>query len=204
MRPACVLICSSVSSGTVNWIFSVRSEGWALASRILALTSMRSSACSISTPILLDEPAAETTISEFFQDFTSMRPSATFGLIPIARPLTVKCFSIFSAAAGEAKGSRNMPAPSSGVKTGRTDLRNAGLRLILGPAPAAFHHCGQNLCFLLISSRKVIARHGIVGILLQALLAFFDEGVDGGEIFAQRTVHRRDAAKCAGILHGAE
>src|SRR5215475_997335 len=196
---------SSVSSGTVSWMFSVSSRAGARLSRMLAVTSMRSSACSISTPILLDEPEAETTTSEFFHDFTSMRPSATFWIITTGWPFTVKRFSIFSAAAGEAKGSRNMPAPTSGMKTGRTDLRNAGLRLILVHAPAALHHRGQNFCLLLISSGKVFARHGVVGVFFEALPAFFDEGIDRGEVFAQGGIHIRNAAaEGADILHGPE
>src|SRR5215831_16301698 len=196
---------SSVSSGTVSWMFSVSSKAGARLSRMLAVTSMRSSACSISTPILLEEPEAETTTSEFFEDFTSMRPSATFWIITTGWPFTVKRFSIFSAVAGEARGSRNTPAPTSGRKTARTDLQNAGLRLILVHAPAALHHRGQNFCLLLISSGKIFARHGVVRVFFEALPAFLDEGIDRGEIFAQCGIHiRNPAAEGAGILHGPE
>src|SRR5215813_13322539 len=186
-------------------MFSVSSKAGARLSRMLAVTSMRSSACSISTPILLDEPEAETTTSEFFQDFTSMRPSATFWIITTGWPFTVKCFSIFSAVAGEARGSRNMPAPTSGRKTGRTDLQNAGLRLILVHAPAALHHRGQNFCLLLIRCGKIFARHGVVRVFFEALPAFLDKGIDRGEIFAQGRIHiRSPVAERADILYGPE
>src|SRR5215467_11141202 len=186
-------------------MFSVSSEACARLSRTLAVTSMRSSACSISTPILFEALEAETTTSGFFQDFTSMRPSATFWIMTTGWPFTVKCFSIFSAAAGAAKGSRNRPAPTSSVKSGRTDLRNLGLRLILVHAPAALHHCGQNFRLLLVSGGKIFARHGVVRVLREPLPAFLDEGIDRGQIFAQRDVDiRRARAEGTDILHGSK
>src|SRR5580765_2615016 len=97
-----------------------------------------------------------------------------------------------------------MPAPSSGVKTGRTDLRIARLRLMLVHAPAALHHGGQNFCLLLVSSGKVFARHRIIGLFLEALAAFLDERIDGAEIFAQRSVYIRRAAQRARRLHRSE
>src|SRR5438105_7669103 len=142
----------------------------------------------MSRPILSEGCDAETTTSGFFQDFTSMRPLATFWIITTGRPLTAKCFSIFWPAANDASGIRSSPAARVGRKAEATVLGTARLTIILVHAPAAFHHSGQNLCLLLIGSRKIIARDLIVGIFLQALAAFLDKRVQSGEVFAQRVI----------------
>src|SRR4030095_4657695 len=158
-------------------MFSERSDSRPDESRTVAVTSIRSSACSISSPILFEGCEAETTTSGFFQDFTSMRPLAMFWIMTTGRPLTRKCLSTFWPAATEASGIRNNPAPSTGASVKVRFLRTARLRVILVYAPASFHHGGQNLCLLLISCGKIVTRDLIVRIFLQALAAFLDEGV---------------------------
>src|SRR5213080_550203 len=86
----------------------------------------------------------------------------------------------------------SMPAPKTGSSAGTNTLRIAGLRLILVHAPAAFHHRGQTLCFLLICGGQIIARSLIVGFFPQALAAFFYEGVQCREILAEGSVHWRN------------
>src|SRR6516164_4408759 len=114
-------------------------------------------------------------------------------------PLTVKCFSNFWSAP-DVSGRSSTPLRIE-VRTGNRDLGNAGLRLISVHAPTAFHHCGQNLCFLLIGGGQIVPRHLVVGVFLEALAAFLDEGVDRGQILTERVIHRR-RSEGARRLHG--
>src|SRR6266404_5782356 len=115
------------------------------------------------------------------------------------RPLTAKCLSTFWPAANEASGIRSIPALITGRSADAKFWRIAGLTVMLVHAPAAFHHRGQNLCLLLIGGGKIIARDLIVRVFLQALAAFLDEGVQGGEIFAQRVVDGRSFGQACGL-----
>src|SRR5205814_9184584 len=102
-------------------------------------------------------------------------------------------------------GRTSMPAPRTGSSAGTNTLRIAGLRLILVHAPAAFHHRGQNLCFLLICGGQIIARNLIAGIFPQALAAFLYEGVQCREILAEGSVYRRNLGTAnTDLLQGAE
>src|SRR6266550_1367361 len=117
MSPVSVLSCNSVSSGTVSCRLASSSRDCAEASRMLAVTSMRSPACSISKPILSEVWLARTSTSLFFQDFTSMRPLATLWITTTGRLLTAKCFSRCCAAAAAGRlEHRKAAAPSTGSK----------------------------------------------------------------------------------------
>src|SRR5690242_14455182 len=145
------------------------------------MMSTRSSACSVSIPILLDACVAETITSEFFDDFTSMRPLATFWSTMTGRPLMAKCLSkCCGAACAKAEGQRSTAAPS----TGRFP-RPTVLRLMLVSAPPAFHHHGYQFRLLLVSAAQIFRRQIILRLVFHALLAISDEFVDNIQILPQ-------------------
>src|SRR5208283_2234482 len=192
MSPVCVRNCSSVFSGTVNWKSASASLGSVLGSRELALISMRSPTCSISTLTLPGAEVLLTTTSEFFQDFTSMRPFTMFCRTTKGWSFTVKCRSWCSGLAPQtgAAAQTNRPTPKA---------ENAICRIpcgcILVLAPSAIHHSGQQFCFLLISAFQIFPGQLVLGMLLQVLLAFSNEFVHGAEIVPQRCIHRGISGK---------
>src|SRR4029077_1752663 len=155
---------------------------------------MRSSACSVSIPILLETCVAETITSEFLEDFTSMRPLATFCSTMTGRPFTAKCLSkCCGAACTKAQGKRSTPAPSAG-----SIRRPTVFRLMLVSAPPAFHHHGYQFRLLLVSAAQIFARQIILRLIFYVLLAIDDKVVHDIQILAQRYVHIGTAGK----LHG--
>src|SRR5713226_3096536 len=158
------------------------------------MMSTRSSACSASIPILFDACVAEMITSEFFEDFTSMRPLATFWSTMTGRPFIAKCLSkCCGAACAKAEGQRSTAAPS----TGRIP-RPMVFRLMLVSAPPAFHHHGYQFRLLLVSAAQIFGRQIILRLLFHALLAIHDKFVHDIQILPERYVH----TGIAGKLHG--
>src|ERR1700692_37531 len=102
---------------------------------------MQSPACSVSTALFPEPFVPVTTTSEFFQDFTSMRPLPTLRITTTGRPLTVKCFSTRCGGALAAiHGDSSTPAPL----TGRIALLLHTVDSFISvQAPPAIHHRGQ-------------------------------------------------------------
>src|SRR5712664_2158577 len=191
-RPVWVRNCSSVSSGTVSRNLASSSEAGAELSSTVAVISTRSSACSVSMPILLEACVAETTTSEFFEDFTSMRPLPTFWSTTTGCPFTAKCFSkCWGSACAKEKGRRSAPS------TGRIPLPIV-FELMLVTTPPAFHHDGYQFGLLLVGTSQIFARQIVLRLLFHALLAIGDKFVHDIQILTEGNVHVGSASK----LHG--
>src|SRR5437899_12953999 len=119
---------------------------------MLAVTSMRSSACSATMAILFEACVAATTTSGFFEDLTSMRPLATFCRMTTGRPFTVKCRSkCCGLACAKQGGKRSTAAPSDGRTT-----RPMVFHLMLVCAPLALHHHGYQFRLFLVGAIQIL------------------------------------------------
>src|SRR5882762_2779690 len=210
MSPVSVLSCNSVSSGTVSCRLASNSLGCAAVSRTLAVTSMRSPACSMSKPILSEAWLATTSTSAFFQDFTSIRPLATLWITTTGRVWTAKCFSIcwLAAPAAVKPEQRKTAAPNSESTPGLTSRRSAGKLKsgheavififpvpMLVDAPFAIHHRGQQFGFLLIRIGQIFTRQFVLRGRAQTALADSNKIINLLEVLPERVVHRRSAGK---------
>src|SRR5256885_463149 len=202
MSPVSVLSCNSVSSGTVSCRLAANSVACAEASRTLAVTSMRSPACSMSKPILSDVWLATTSTSLFFQDFTSMRPLATLWITTTGRVLTAKCLStcwLAAACAGEIPEQKKAAAPSTGsmprfISESRADRLIIPIPMLVD-TPSAIHHRGQQFGFLLIGVGQVFTRQIILRFSAHTALAVSNKIIHLLQVLPERGVHRRGAGK---------
>src|ERR1700736_2853096 len=150
---------------------------------------MRSPGFSVSRVTFDDASVPATTTSEFFVDFTSMRPLPMLWMQTTGCPFTGKCFSKCCVApiAGPAP-QQNTPTPTSGRM-----LRPIVRAFISVYAPPAFHHRGQQFRFLLVRAGQIIARKIVARLLFHALFAVGNKLVDDVQVLAQRDVHHRTA-----------
>src|SRR6266849_1743605 len=176
---------------------------------MLAVTSMRSPACSMSKPILSEVWLATTSTSLVFQDFTSIRPLATLWITTTGRALTVKCFSrCWPAAAAGRPEQRKVAAASTGriprFRSGRRAARPRSDREAANPiipipmlvdAPFAIHHRGQQFGFLLIGVGQIFARQIVLRRSLHTPFADGNKIIHLLQVLPERVVHRGSAGK---------
>src|SRR5450755_832697 len=130
---------------------------------------MRSPAFSVSRVTFEEACVPATITSEFFEDFTSMRPSPILWMQTTGWPLTGKCFSkccVAPEAGAIVTVHKNAPA----LNTGRI-FRLFVCAFMSVYAPPAIHHRGQQFRFLLVGAGQIFTGQIVARFFLHALFA---------------------------------